>query len=118
MRKQRLRSRQEGVSGTKAPFVSESREPDFSRTSISWAPYMSRLQEEIVHFSGAYFGRCLEAAGYFACCRTFAELADAEARFFGDLLSDFVDEGSLIVSALWEVAPEFPVASIENKAAA
>ncbi len=81
-------------------------EQALSRTSASWTQYMGRVQEETLHFTGACLDRYLEAAARFARCRSFADVVDAQAKFAGDLLSDFGDEGAMLASALYETTPE------------
>lgn len=91
-------------------------ERTLSRTSASWTRYLTRLQDETDHFVGTWFGICMETVGRFARCRTFADLVDTQARFYGDLLADFVDEGAMMTSALCEVLPEVSAAPDKNGA--
>lgn len=87
-----------------------------TRAPASWTRYMRRLQDETIHFTGAWLGRCLETAGRFSRSRTFADVIDTQARFVGDLLSDFVDEGAMIASALCETAPDSSAVPAEDHA--
>lgn len=116
MNKPRARTRRRVDAIPASAAVSDDRQRGLSPATASWAAYIGRVQEETTHFAGASLGRYLEAADRFARCRTFADVADAQARFIGDLLSDFVDEGAMMVSALCEPLSDTHPAPRQNGA--
>ena len=97
--------------------ISDRLQRALSPASASWATYTSRLQEETIHFTGTWLGRCMEMTDRFARCRSFADVVDAQAQFIGDLLSDFIDEGAMFASALCGPALEPFAASAKKRGA-
>jgi hypothetical protein len=114
MKKPRSRAHRSADATTTSAAVNDGLQRTFSPAAESWTAYTGRPHSETYHFAGACLGRYLEAADRFARCRSLADVVDAQAQFIGELLSDFVDEGAVVASALYESAAQSPDISIGN----
>ena len=101
MKKSRRQSRQ-ARQGENADLLQAA--PTFLPGTVSWIRYLARIQDETFYFLHACSNRAAETIERFASCRKYEDVADAQAAFVGNWLSDFAEEGALLMSLFCELA--------------